>query len=254
MIADSGLLSKKNIAELQKNGYKYIIGARIKNETKKIKNQILSQTYQNGQIIAFKKEESLRLLVSYSDKRAKKDIYNRNRGLKRLEKRIKTGNLTKNNINNRGYNKYLRMEGKVKIDIDYQKFEQDACWDGLKGYITNSALSDECIIDNYKNLWHIERAFRMSKTDLRIRPVYHHLRKRIQAHICIAFTAYCIYKELEMALYESKSTISLKTAAEITHNIYQITYLLPEAKHNKTQLLKMDEQLTELIEIINKNF
>jgi transposase len=67
----------------------------------------------------------------------------------------------------------------------------------------------------------------MSKTDLRIRPVFHHLRKRIEAHICIAFTAYCIYKELEIVLYDTKSTLSLKTAAEITHNMYQILYQLP---------------------------
>jgi transposase len=119
-----------------------------------------------------------------------------------------------------------------------------------KGDITNSKLSNDSIIDNYKNLWYIERAFRMSKTDLRIRPVFHHLRKRIQAHICIAFTAYCIYKEFEIALYDSKSTLSLKTAVEIIHTIYQ----LPESKYTKKQLLKMDELQTELLDIINKNF
>jgi transposase len=254
IIADSGLLSKKNIIALEQYGYQYIIGARIKNETKEIKSQILSQTYQDGQIVCFDKGNARRLLVSYSDKRAIKDLYNRHRGLKRLEKRIRTGKLTKNNINNRGYNKYLKLEGEVKVSIDNEMFEQDASWDGLKGYITNTNLSNECIINNYKNLWHIERAFRMSKTDLRIRPVFHHLRKRIEAHICIAFTAYCIYKELEMALYASKSRLSLKTAAEITHNMYQITYQLPQSKHTKTQLLKMDEKQNELLDIINKNF
>jgi hypothetical protein len=78
--------------------------------------------------------------------------------------------------------------------------------------------------------------------------------KRIEAHICIAFTAYCVYKELKTALYRSKSTLSLKTAAEITHNIYQLTYQLPESKHTKHQLLKMDEQQTEIIQIINNFF
>jgi hypothetical protein len=120
--------------------------------------------------------------------------------------------------------------------------------------ITNSQLENDCIIDNYKNLWHIERAFRMSKTDLRIRPIYHRLRHRIEAHVCIAFTAYCIYKELETALYASKSTLSLKRAAEITHNIYQITYQLPDSKRTQSQLLKTDEQQSELLQIINQNF
>jgi transposase len=123
------------------------------------------------------------------------------------------------------------LEGEIDIKIDYLKFEQDAVWDGLKGYITNSKLNNDVILENYRNLFHIERAFRMSKTDLRIRPIYHRLRHRIEAHICIAFTAYTIYKELERVLKEEKSTLSLKTASEITHNMYQITYQLPDSKH-----------------------
>jgi transposase len=109
-------------------------------------------------------------------------------------------------------------------------------------------------MQNYKNLWFVERAFRMSKTDLRIRPIYHRLRDRIEAHICIAFTAYCVYKELERALHQEKSTLSLKKAAEITHNMYQITYTLPASKHTQTHLLKMDEEQQELYDIIQKNF
>jgi hypothetical protein len=94
----------------------------------------------------------------------------------------------------------------------------------------------------------------MSKTDLRIRPIYHRLRNRIEAHVCISFTAYCIYKELERVLYAEKSTLSLKKASEITHNMYQITYTLPESKHTKSKLLNMDEEQDELYQIINKNF
>ena len=94
----------------------------------------------------------------------------------------------------------------------------------------------------------------MSKTDLRIRPIYHRLRHRIEAHICISFTAYSIYKELERVLYQEKASLSLKKASELTHNMYQITYTLPDSKHTKSQILKMDEEQTELYEIINRNF
>ena len=254
VIADSGLLSDKNITALEADGYEYIIGARIKNEGKIIKNKILAEKYENEKVAVFDKGNGRRLLVSFARNRAKKDKYNREKGLKRLEKRIKSGKLTKENINNRGYNKYLKLEGEINISIDNNKFNEDAAWDGLKGYITNSQLANDFIMDNYKNLWHIERAFRMSKTDLRIRPVYHRLQSRIEAHVCIAFTAYCVYKELETVLYESKSTLSLKQAAEITHNIYQITYQLPDSKRIKTQLLKMDEQQAELLNIIRENF
>ncbi len=204
--------------------------------------------------ILFIREMVRGLIVNYTSKRARKDLYNRQRGLNRLEKRIKSGKLTKANINNRGYNKYLQLKGEVSVEIDYQKFEQDTQWDGLKGYITNTKLSDEIVIENYRNLFHIERAFRMSKTDLRIRPVYHRLRHRIEAHICIAFTAYIINKELERVLHEEKSSISLKTASEITHNMYQLTYMLPDSKVTKNTLLKMDQQQSELYQIIQKYF
>jgi transposase len=254
VIADAGLLSNDNIKALKANQYEYIIGARLKNESNSIKTRIINTPFKDGSTISLWKSSDTRLIVNYSSVRATKDEYNRRRGLNRLEKKIKTGRLTKSNINNRGYNKYLRLTGEISIEIDYEKYDYDKVWDGLKGYITNSRLSNAEVMQNYKNLWFVERAFRMSKTDLRIRPIYHRLRDRIEAHICIAFTAYCVYKELERALHQEKSTLSLKKAAEITHNMYQITYTLPASKHTQTHLLKMDEEQQELYDIIQKNF
>lgn len=253
VVADSGLLSAKNIVALAKSGYKYILGARLKNESNFIKNQILAVNLVDGESIKLKRNENEALIVAYSNKRAAKDEHNRRRGLQRLEKQIKAGKFTKGNINNRGYNKYLKLTGEVTIDIDYEKFEKDKRWDGLKGYQTNTRLSKDEIVTNYQNLWHIEKAFRMSKTDLRIRPIYHRLRNRIEAHICISFTAYCIYKEIERILYKEKSRISIKKAAELTHNMYQATYMLPESKHIRSQLLKMDTTQADLYNIIQKN-
>ena len=254
VVADSGLLSKTNIEALEENGYKYILGARIKNEAESMKSQILSAEFIDGTTHSFIKNEKQRLIVNYSNLRARKDEYNRTRGLNRLEKRVKNGRLTKSNINNRGYNKYLKLQGEVIINVDYEKYGQDAVWDGLKGYITNTKLTNKEIVENYNNLWHIERAFRMSKTDLRIRPIYHRLQHRIEAHICISFTAYCIYKEMERVLRKERSSISIKKAAELTHNMYQITYTLPDSKHTKSRLLQMDEEQTELYKIISQNF
>lgn len=75
------------------------------------------------------------------------------------------------------------------------------------------------------------KAFRMSKTDLRIRPIYHRLRKRIEAHICLSFVAYTIYKELERVLKMEKYPLSVEKAAELTHNMYQMEIILPESLH-----------------------
>jgi len=153
-----------------------------------------------------------------------------------------------------GYNKFLKLQGELLVKIDIGKIEEDTIWDGLKGYITNSKLSEVEIIENYKNLWYIEKVFRISKTDLRIRPIYHRLQNRIETNICISFVIYSIYKEFERVLYKEKSSLSVKKAAELTHNMNEITYILPESKYTKSILLKMDVKQTELFNIILKNF
>jgi transposase len=252
VVADAGLLSTSNIKELQEKQYQFILGARIKNETTAVKNKIFEAKLKDNEFVVVEKSEDLKLILSYSDKRAKKDEHNRQKGLERLEKQIKSGKLTKSNINNRGYNKYLKMEGEINITIDKEKFEKDKIWDGLKGYVTNCSLKPEEIIANYKNLWLVEKAFRMSKTDLRIRPMYHRLRKRIEAHICLSFVAYSVYKELERVLKLEKYPLSVEKAAELTHNMYQMEITLPESLHVTKVLLKMDENQVQLIQIINK--
>lgn len=251
VVADAGLLSNENIKLLDEQDYEYILGARPKNETAVIQKQILQLGLKDGEHGVIEKNNGQRLIIAYASSRAKKDEYNRQRGLARLEKQIKTGKLTKSQINKRGYNKYLRMDGQTNVSIDYNKFKEDKKWDGIKGYLTQSQLTPQQIIENYKQLWQIEKAFRISKTDLKIRPVYHRLRRRIEAHICIAFTAYSIQKELERLLKENRSELSVNKAKELTQTIYQLNITLPESKHKKNILLKMNEQQQELCKIIS---
>lgn len=242
VIADSGLLSNDNIAELQNKEYEYILGARIKSESLSMKNKILSMSFKNGESHIIQKDKNTRLLINYSLARAKKDKANRERGLQKLEKQIRSGRLTKSSINNKGYNKYLKMDGQVNISIDKNKFEQDGKWDGLKGYITNTSLSKEEIIENYNHLWKIEKAFRITKTDLKIRPIYHQLRRRIEAHICIAFVAYKVYKELERQLKVLNSTLSPEKAIEISKTIYSIKGIKPFTRETLTQTLILNDE------------
>lgn len=208
VVADAGLLSTENIDELKQKNYEFILGARIKNESEAIKNKILSLSLQDGESTVIKKSDDTKLIVSYATSRAKKDEHNRQRGLQKLTQALAKGKLTKQHINNRGYNKYLKLQGEITITINYDRFNDDAKWDGLKGYITNTILDKEEVIENYKHLWQIEKAFRISKTDLRIRPIYHRLQRRIRSHICIAFAAYKVYKELERQLKLKQSDLS----------------------------------------------
>lgn len=229
IVADAGLLSKDNIEQLKEGKYQFILGGRLKNESKSIQAQILSTVFKDGESVLINKHDKTKLVVSYAKARAKKDAHNRKRGLQKLEQSIRSGRLNKQHINNRGYNKYLQLKGEIEITIDYEKFKKDAKWDGLKGYITNTKLSKQEIIDNYKYLWYIEKAFRVSKTDLKVRPIYHRLKHRIEAHLSIAFCAYKIYKELERQLKIHKSALSPEKVIELTLSVYAINLVLPKS-------------------------
>lgn len=249
VIADAALLSQKNIDALKSENYEFILGGRIKNETDEIKNKIFSLKVKEGKPCEISYPDG-RLIIPYSSKRAYNDKKNRERGLKRLEKRVNSGKLSKKHINNRGYNKYLKLTGDITISIDYEKFKNDGIWDGLKGYVTNTKLSKNKVIENYQQLWHVEKAFRISKTDLRIRPVYHRIKKRIEAHICICFTAYAVYKELERLLKKNNINFSPEKAIDEIKKIRQLRYVLPSARTTvKTKLLKPTNTQSALLKM-----
>lgn len=244
VVADAGLLSKENILLLEQGNYEYILGARIKATNKKVKEKILALTLKNGESSSIDIDNDTKLIVTYSEARARKDMHNRERGIMKLEKQLKTGKLTKASINNRGYNKFLEIENEIKITLSTEKIEEDKKWDGLKGYITNTRLSTEEVLDNYKDLWQIEKAFRVAKTDLEIRPIYHRVQRRIEAHICIAFAAYKVYKELERLLKLKKSELSPEKAIEIAKTIYSIKLKHPISEEvTYSTIINTDEQM-----------
>ncbi|MEA4849988.1 MAG: IS1634 family transposase [Paludibacter sp.] len=245
IIADSGLLSQSNIDELQTKNYEFILGARIKNQKYTVQQKILNLQLKNGESQLIQTND-LKLIVSYSDDRAKKDRYNREKGLRKLEKQVRTGKLTKSSINNRGYNKYLKMEGELNVKIDLEKFNQDAQWDGLKGYITNSSLTKGEILENYHHLWKIEKAFRIAKTDLKIRPIYHRLQRRIEAHICLTFAAYKVYKELERQLKEKQVPYSATKVIEIAQSIFEIEIKTTKSKEIVRKILLVNQEQKDL--------
>jgi transposase len=231
IVADSGLISERNIQDLEERGYKYILGARIKNQPRSIEEQIHALDLRDGECQIIWKDPGTALVISFSARRARKDYFNRERGLKRLEKQIISGKLTKSSINKRGYNKYLKLEGEMDISIDREKFDADGKWDGLKGYQTNDkSLSGQQVMDSYRQLWKIEKAFRISKHDLKIRPIYHRVQRRIEAHICLSFAAYKVYKELERQLYSKNASISAEKAIDIAKTIFNIKVSLKESK------------------------
>ena len=142
------------------------------------------------------------------------------------------------------------MKGELTISINYEKFNNDGKWDGLKGYVTNTKLAPSDVVNAYKELWHIQRAFRISKTDLRVRPIYHRVRERIEAHFCICFTAYTVFKELERLLHENEIDLSIYKVAELVKTMYQIEITLPSSNERKKIMLKPTEEQKKIIDLI----
>lgn len=222
VVADRGMLNNDNIAYLENNNYKYILAYKIKNISNDLKEEIKNLTFIDDNVthnIEFKKvipfadendkkqtiNVNQRLVISYSTQRAKKDKYNRTKAIQRLEDKIKSSKtITKKDLKLSYYAKYINLDdnnSKITFNINNQKIIEDEKLDGIKGFVTNDfTLTANEIIEHYNNQYEVERAFRISKTDLKIRPIYHRLETRIKAHILISFVSYAIYKEFERKL------------------------------------------------------
>ena len=250
VVADSGLMTGANVNELEAEGCKYIIGSRIKNEPEDIKRQILSFDKVNGVIHEIDKGGGRRLLIGYSDKRAQKDAHNRDKGILRLEKSYRAGRLSKENINRRGYNKFLDMDGNTTVSINYDRIQEDQRWDGLKGYLTNTDIPTTDVITAYHNLWNVEKAFRIAKSKIEIRPMFHFTRRRIEAHICICFVALKVYKELERLLKLSDISLSVDKVLNMAKTVTTISVYMPQNKTHyiKTMPMKRHKPIAKLFE------
>ena len=228
VVADSGLMNRNNVMLLQKAGYRYILGARIKNENKDVKQWILSLDKKDNVCNEIKRQNGERLIVSYSEKRAKKDAYNRDRGIARLRKAYQSGHITKQQVNRRGYNKFLEISRDIDVSVSDEKIAEDCKWDGLKGYITNTDIDAGQVIAQYHGLWVVERAFRISKGTLEMRPMFHFTERRIEAHICICFIAYKVYKELERLIAINNIGMSVDKVLDAAKTITTIKIRMPE--------------------------
>jgi transposase len=210
-VADAGMFNRANIEEFDKNpNMTYIVGAKIKTMPKSIKEQILkTDDYVdiNDDIkVKTIDYDGKKLLVSYSKKRAKKDKITRQKAIKKLKKRLESSKSVKSQLSNQGYKKYLQLVDttnsknscNLSIVLNEDKIKEDEAWDGLKGILTNNTiLSNEELIHQYSNLWQVEESFRITKHDLKIRPIYHWKPSRVKAHLAISFMAYALVRHLE---------------------------------------------------------
>lgn len=200
-VADSAMLNNDNLTLLEGLGKKYIVGARMRSMSQENQDKILDKSDftiiskpDDDHEYAIKEmsiQDGRRLIISYNENNAKKDAYDREKSIERLLAKLKNKrNKPEDLISNFGYKKFLKINGKSTIEIDQEKLERERLWDGIHGVITNDMdLTPQQIIEQYQGLWQVEQCFRISKHDLKIRPVFHWTPPRIRAHIAICFMA-----------------------------------------------------------------
>jgi transposase len=269
-VADAGMFNKDNLKELdelEEHEFNYIVGARIKNLSKSIKEKIVNQEnyeYLNADkhIARFTLDNGRKLIVTYSKKRAKKDKADREKGIKKLQAKLEKEKSVKSHLSNHGYKKYLQLEESTEsieqsddknkkntndkkkkscdltIVLNEEKIKEDEIWDGLKGLVVNanSTLSNDEILTQYNNLWQVEESFRITKHDLKIRPIYHWSPKRVKAHLAISFAAYMLTRYLEHRVRLQYKKLSPQIIKNLLLNVQKsivydkskkIKYILP---------------------------
>lgn len=242
VVTDAGMLSKDNLDYLERKQIGYIVGARLKNLPQDLKNQIVSR-HCHSQPIYETTYQDRKLIVDYSPARAKKDQLNRDRQIRKLEKRLQKQQTVIRK------SKYLKTSGKNQIvGIDQSKIQEDAVYDGLKGYLTNTReyLSAQQVINHYHGLWQVEKAFRMSKHDLRERPIYHFKAVRIKAHLLLCFVSLLVIKEVERILQT------------VDYSLERVIELLSQVVEGKIRIgktfLPLESESDQQIESILKLF
>ena len=231
LVADSAMFISVNLDELRDRGLNYVLGARLKKLKKSEKEQVLDLNGyieikdNDGEPLRYRIIErgGSRLLVTWSAARAKKDKADRQRLVERLLKKLshkKQQSLKgKAVISNRGTQRYLKVaEGETENNyvLDEEKIALDAQWDGLHGVGTDLPLSTENEIrealSHYHSLWRIEESFRIQKSHLRIRPMYHYTKERIHAHIALCYMAFACLRQMEKRIYlQQKERMSPET-------------------------------------------
>lgn len=204
VIADAAMLSRSNMEELTKNNLSYIVGARLSNIQDKILKQI-SETIAHKPGVYFKIKTGLGYLIcDFSSLRALKDRTDRKKQL------LKAKNQINDPCKFMKRSRFVKETTKSLYELNEELIRRDELLDGIKGYYTNlKDMDNNLIVSRYHDLWKIEKAFRIAKSDLLARPVFHRKKENIEAHILIVFLALCVAKSIEL-----KTDLSIKNIKE----------------------------------------
>lgn len=239
VVADAAMISASNIVSLQEEKINYIVGARLANLSAELITTIdKSLLKEDGNLIRLKTDNGY-LICSFSKSRYNKDKYEMNKQIEKAKamlsqpskvRRIKFISNTEN-----------------KMLLNEKLIEKTSKLLGIKGYYTDieeTVASSKTIIARYHELYKIEQAFRVSKNDLRTRPIFHFKEDPIKLHILICFMALVISKHIEI-----NSAMSIKA---FTDRCKKVSHGRLINKINKKELLIKSNVPDDLAKIIHK--
>lgn len=205
IVADAAMISAEDINVLRSAKLQYIVGARIANLSLDYIKTISAQLKKQDTKTIRLKTKLGDLVCEFSAKRFAKDK-------REMEKGILKANNILNNPGKIKRVKFITSENNTYM-LNSSLIEKTELLLGIKGYYTNLPefeASDQLIIEHYHNLWHVDQAFRISKSDLQIRPIFHFKHETIEAHILICFMALAVCKYMELKTGRStKSCLKL---------------------------------------------
>jgi len=281
IVADRGLNSKINLKYIKDAGYDYLMAVSIKSLNKKMKDAILDKkSYTNilasedsedglyayktleydnvvkyeeeitnsdtGEVSRTKEEITLKekFVCTYSDKRARKDQYDRGLGLDKANTII-LNNQKSSLTTTRSFKKFIQKESKEDncnefiMGMDWMKIKEQQRYDGFYAITTSKLdLDPKEIIQNYRNLHKIEDSFRVLKSTFNTRPIFHHKEQRIEAHFIVCFIAFMLERDLEIRLKKSKSFTAYTITPERIKEALNSLELSKIKVDNKTLYMK----------------
>lgn len=212
VIADAAMISKLNIDELDKRHIGFIVGARLGNLPKKIQEEISGQVLGIDQKVTTVNYLSHRLICQYLNSRASKDRSDREKQIERAKMIVSSPSKIA-----RRFRFVEAVNGRYEINTDL--IEKAKKLEGIKGYLTNTNLDETTIIDRYHDLWRIEKSFRITKSDLEARPIFHQLDDTIVSHLIIVFAGLAIARYLEIKTGNSLKKIIKVAQKVLTHKV-----------------------------------
>lgn len=235
VVADAGMLSLKNLEALSTAGYHYVVGSRLARIPYDIAEYQKTQTLIDNQIIVTG-NDNYNIIYQYKAKRAALDLKNIEEKLAKARKIINGEVPVKRN-------KFVALKTSVK-KLNQPLIDKAYALAGIKGYVTDLDISPEKVIDAYHQLFQVEASFRMAKSDLRARPIFHHKRDAIEAHLTIVLTSLAVSRQIE-----KRAGISIKRfvrslrpirsgVIEINGKEYTAKAIVPEDIHKLLQKLR----------------